>query len=142
MCSRSECSVSGWLIALIQNQRFQSVPFLAHLLPAQPNLKRRGATSAASANVGVAPVWSISKWDHDVGGSGGGNASVVPDAFLAHLLLLPVPKQLPPLSPDRRRSSTSPRVAPDSGFPGQAALTEARTLVQRKGFSPCPVTCV
>lgn len=142
MCSRSECSVSGWLIALIQNQRFQSVPFLAHLLPAQPNLTRRGATFAASANVGVAPAWSISERDCDVGGSGGENTSVVPDAFPAHLLLLlHVPKQLPLLSPDPRWSSTTPQVASDSGFLRQAVLMEAQTVVQRKGFSPAPVTC-
>lgn len=88
MCSRSECSASGWLIALIQNQRFQSVPFLAHLLLVQPNLKRCGAAFAALANVGGVPEWSISEQDRDVGGSGGENTSDVPDAFPAHLLLL------------------------------------------------------
>lgn len=141
MCSRSECSVSGWLIALIQNQRFQSVPFLAHLLLVQPNLKRCGATFAASANVGGVPEWSISEQDRDVGGSSGENASDVPDAFPAHLLLLHLPKQLPLLSSDLRWSSTTPQVAPDYGFLGQAGLMEAQTVVQRKGFSPAPVTC-
>lgn len=129
--------MSGWLIALIQNQHFQSVPFLAHLLPVQPNLKRRGAAFATSTNVSAAPAWSISEQDCD---GGGGNTSGVPAAFPAHLLLH-IPQQLPLLSLELQWFSSTPQVAPDYGFPGQIVLMETQTVIQSKGFSAAPVTC-
>lgn len=65
----------------------------------------------------------------------------MPNAFPAHLLLLlllHVPEQLPLLSPDRRWSSTTPRLVPASAFLGQAVLMEAQTLVQGKEVFSCP----
>lgn len=61
-----------------------------------PNRQRRRAAFAASANVGVAPAWSISEQDYLGQGSGGDDAFLVPGTFPMHLLPLCIPTLLPP----------------------------------------------
>jgi len=83
MCSRSECSVSGWLITHTQNQCLQPVPFLAHWLPMPPK-RRHGCVAFAAFWVLVLLGASLSIVQGD------DNVSLVPCTCRAPMLLVPV----------------------------------------------------